>query len=378
MSRPRTRMTRSGSESWREPASPPAPPHAGRRPASSVASAVERVLRESAGTELPSLAPDAEFRSAVREVGRILEADDEALPALHGTTPAEKAVVRLAVDRIRHALLADATTEDAPILLPVLRRLDAIRSAATAARDERLAAQLSGSGALDLVIEVAHDLRSPLTSIMFLSETLRRGQSGPINDVQRQQLGIIYSAALGLVSVANDLMDLARDGDPGALPDFAPEPFSLAETLESVHNMIRPMLEEKRLRLVYNLPTDDIRLGKAFPLHRTLLNLVTNAIKFTDEGHIEVVIRDIRGARVHVSVRDTGRGMDEETVRSIYETFRRGQTRTGYRFSDTGLGMSLCRRMVEVMGGELHVTSEQGKGTRFWFEIDLPPADRGD
>lgn len=346
-------------------------------PPADVSAAVDRILEGldgEADADAPVAASASHLRSAVLEVAAHLERPGEA-PTLEGRTAAEKAVVRTAVDRVRGALLDRADSGDAEDVLEVLKRLESIRRAAASDRTGDVAAQLSGSEGLNLVIEVAHDLRSPLNSIMFLSEALRSGQSGPTTDLQRQQLRIIYGAALGLLSVANDLMDMAREGDPSEISDFAAEPFSLAALLESVHTLVRPMLEEKGLRLDVRLPQGDLRVGRKLPLSRALLNLVTNAIRFTDQGRIDVVVRETGESRLEFSVRDRGRGMEPAAIESVYDTFRRGKTETGYRFSEAGLGLSLCRRMVGIMGGTLLVESERGRGTRFWFEVDMPEAE---
>ncbi|MGH7444246.1 MAG: sensor histidine kinase, partial [Longimicrobiales bacterium] len=236
-----------------------------------------------------------------------------------------------------------------------------------------LPARLAGPEGLDLVVEVAHDLRSPLTSIMFLAETMRKGQTGAINDVQKKQLGIIYSAGFGLLSVATDMIEMAR-GD--SQRDVEPASFSLSEVFESVRAMVATMAEEKGLDLEFVVPENDLRTGRAVALSRVLLNLVTNAIKFTDEGFIEVTARARGRNRVVFSVRDTGPGIGETRRSCLYQPFRRRAQGTGFRVSGTGLGLSICRRLVESMGGTLQVESDPEWGTRFSFELQLPVAPR--
>jgi hypothetical protein len=148
-----------------------------------------------------------------------------------------------------------------------------------------------GANAAELVVELAHDLRSPLTSIMFLSETLRRGQTGQVNDVQRQQLGIIYSAALSLTTIASDLIDLGREDTFLTAEAASPRP-SRSEVFDSVRAMVAPMAEEKRLDLLTLGPDHDLRLGNAVSLGRVLLNLTSNAIKFTETGYVEIVAQE--------------------------------------------------------------------------------------
>ncbi|MFW6331457.1 MAG: sensor histidine kinase [Gemmatimonadota bacterium] len=288
-----------------------------------------------------------------------------------GERAADLALQRRLLDLLRRELLQGAEGAKESELLTTLSRIETVQAKLEPKRHQSMASMLMGVNSRDLVVELAHDLRSPLTSIMFLAETLRKGQSGEINDVQRQQVGIIYSASLNLVSIASDLIDLAREGDFVTEP-YEPEPFSLAETFDSVHAMVAPMAHEKRLHLHFYSPDRDTRLGSAARLSRVLLNLAANAIKFTETGRVEVVAVERGPSCIEFSVRDTGRGMDEKTLDNLFQPFRRSESQTGFQFSGTGLGLSICRRLVEVMGAELHVESRPGYGTRFFFELEMP------
>src|SRR5205823_2216138 len=171
-----------------------------------------------------------------------------------------------------------------------------------------LAACLSGPHGLDLVVELAHDLRSPLTSILFLAEALQQGQGGPVTGEQARQLGLIYSAALCLCATASDVLELARGGQ--RLVDRAPAPFSVAEVFGSVRSMILPIAEEKRLEVRLVHPVPERRTGHERALSRVLLNLATNAVKFTDSGFVEIAAFPVGARRLEFSVRDTGNGID--------------------------------------------------------------------
>src|SRR5438093_5436014 len=164
-----------------------------------------------------------------------------------------------------------------------------------------LASCLTGPNGLELVVEMAHDLRSPLTSILFLAESLRSGPNGPTSDAQRRQLGLIYSAALCLCTAANDVLELARGGD--RLADKDPRPYSIVEVFGSVRDMVQPVAEEKGLALGPQPARPDWRLGHARALSRVLLNLVTNALKFTDRGFVELSARALDDTCVEFSVR---------------------------------------------------------------------------
>ena len=213
--------------------------------------------------------------------------------------------------------------------------------------------------------------RSPLTSILFLSETLQRRLSGDLNELQHRQLGLIYSASLGLSELASDLIELARGGN--RLAESEPTPLSLSEVMESVRDIVRPMAEEKGLDIRLLPPENDHRLGHPLALSRVLLNLTTNALKFTDSGFVEVVARETNQTRVEFSVRDTGRGISPAALERLYAPFRRTNQGDGYAFSGTGLGLALCRQLVAVMNSTLHVETRANWGTRFFFDLDLDP-----
>jgi signal transduction histidine kinase len=257
-------------------------------------------------------------------------------------------------------------------LLRMLTALEQVSQRLEADWSQHFADRLSGPDGLELVVEVAHDLRSPLTSILFLAETLQRARSGPVNPVQERQLGLIYSAAFGLSSVASDVIELARGGD--RLVDLDPIPFSVTDILESVRDIVQPIAEEKSLAVRLTPPEADFRIGHPVALSRVLLNLTTNALKFTAEGFVEVIAREAGGRAVEFSVRDTGRGIPPQSMATLYEPFRRRQKPGEYAFSGSGLGLSICRKLVEAMGSTLGVETAAGYGTRFHFVLDLPLA----
>jgi signal transduction histidine kinase len=235
-----------------------------------------------------------------------------------------------------------------------------------------LASCLTGPDGADLVAELAHDLRSPLTSILLLAEALQNEQGGAVTDAQRRALGLIYTAALSLWSTASDVVEFARGGSH--LEHSDPGPCSVFDLFASVHNMILPIAQEKGLevRLVYPVP--EWRVGHALALSRVSLNLATNAVKYTDAGFVEIAARPIGPARLEFSVRDTGPGIDPATLKTLYQPFPRRQSAARHHFSSAGLGLAICRKLVKTMGSELRLETRPGWGTRFFFELDLPPA----
>src|SRR6266513_1259209 len=257
-------------------------------------------------------------------------------------------------------------------LLPLLVAMERVRVTIQPNWAQTFAQQLSGNDGLALLMDVAHDLRSPLTSILVLAETLQRGQSGPVNDVQSRQLGLIYTAALGLSSVASDIIEFTQGGDQ--LVDQEPSAFSVTAILKSVHDIVRPIAEAKRLSVHLIAPTHDQRLGQAVALSRVLLNLTTNALKFTDEGSVELGAVELEegSERIRFSVRDSGRGIPPEKLMTLFQPLRNEVGRDGQLFSQSGLGLAICRQLTSAMKSELQVESQIGDGTRFFFDLDLP------
>jgi len=258
-------------------------------------------------------------------------------------------------------------------MLAMLGAIERVREAIEPDSARQLGTRLAEPGGLDLVVEIAHDLRSPLTSILFLSETLQNGQSGEVNEIQRRQLALIYSAALGLSGLVSNAIELAR----GGLFDNQPCPFSITQTLEAVQDMVRPMAEEKGLGVHLRPPTGDLRIGHPVALSRALLNLTCNALKFTEHGFVEVAAVATDDIHVEFSVRDTGAGIDPQALNRLYQPFRRSRGRMGFTFSGTGLGLAITRKLCSAMGAELEVETGATWGTRFHFVVALPPTAEG-
>ncbi len=342
-----------------------------------ILAALTAVSRQVAGEWGGTLRVDA---ASMEEVTRHASGLEAALRASleTGSIPGELAATHLTrrlLRRIQATLLAELRALDPPpdgkSLLQLMQSLEEVTRAMEPRWDQRFSDRLSGPDGLELVVEVAHDLRSPLTSILFLAETLQRGRSGPVTPLQERQLGLIYSAAFGLSSVASDVIELARGGD--RLVDMEPLPFSLSDILLSVRDIVQPIAEEKGLEVRLIVPEGLIRVGHSVALSRVLLNLTTNALKFSDTGFVEIRATEGAGDQVEFVVRDTGRGIPPEAMEMLFEPFRRRQKERDYAFSGSGLGLSICRKLVEAMGGQMQVTTAPGEGTRFHFSLALPP-----
>ena len=259
-------------------------------------------------------------------------------------------------------------------VLDVIKAMERVQHVIDEDAAHRFGARLSGQDAQQLVVEMAHDMRSPLGSILILAERLRYGSAGGLTPIHERQLGLVYSAAFGLSALAGDVIELARGGT--TLMEQAPMPFLVSDVLQSIMDILRPMAEEKRLVVRCVGPEADLRVGYQAALNRVLLNLATNAIKFTNVGSVDVSCRQIDRNRIEFSVKDTGRGIPPHVMSHLFEAFRQRQITGDYAFSSAGLGLSICKKLIAAMGGELGVETELEKGTRFHFVLDLPQGSR--
>ncbi len=258
-------------------------------------------------------------------------------------------------------------------LLAALRKLETVRKGSLPREAQEFSSRLSDPDGFELLVEVAHDLRSPLTSITFMAETLRAGYSGELSDLQKNQLGLVWSAAFGMMGVFSDLMDLAKDR--ANMLDESPGPFSISGVFEELRQMVEPMVVVKGIDLRMEPPIHERVIGHRMALFRVLLNLTTNAIKFTEEGFVSVTAKTVDRDRVEFSVRDSGRAIAEEAQDALYEPFKKARDRRGYFFSGSGLGLSIARRYLRAMDSDLAFETKPGWGTRFHFDLDLSTAE---
>lgn len=243
---------------------------------------------------------------------------------------------------------------ETPVLEPPTEQDDADRA-------------LRGARALELVVELAHDLRSPVSAILALTELIEGGfDAKPLSAGQKRQLGLIRSAALSLTTTASDVMALARRG--GGLVDPQPVNFSIDAVLRDVQAMLSPIAEQRGLDLVIRTSGRTERVGHPRAVGRVILNLATNALRYTNEGRVEISVKPRAGDCVEFSVADTGPGLPPEGASVTPDETR--------AFSTSGLGLMICRRVLKELGSELESESSRGVGTRFWFALELPEVTR--
>jgi signal transduction histidine kinase len=314
----------------------------------------------------------ADLLDRLADLVRVIAGVDD-VSRYHELVLTEAALTHWLLDELRDAVVREwALFSPAPAgeeMITMLQAFERVRGELATSADQRLARLLTSFRGLDLLVELAHDLRSPLTSIIFLSEALRQQQSGRINPLQSRQLGIIYSAALGLVSMATDVIELVR-GD--RLIADTPTSFSLEEILDSIRDLVDPMAEAKGIAMHMEVPVTAQREGHPVALSRVLLNLTTNALKFTERGSVALSVRERGPSKVEFSIRDTGPGLDFRAGDPL-SAIRLNASGDRHGFSGSGLGLAICRRLLASMGSDLRYESRPGEGTTFFFELDLPP-----
>jgi len=215
---------------------------------------------------------------------------------------------------------------------------------------------------------MSHELRTPLNSILGFTSLMREGMAGPLTDEQRRQLGFVHGSGEHLLALINDLLDLSRI-ESGRM-DVAVAPFDFSAVAAEVGVSLKPLLSHKGLRMEFGVPGSLPMVGDRRKCFQVLLNLANNAVKFTEHGGVRIEA-GTRDGRLHASVVDTGIGIRTEQVKLLFEAFRQLDGSPRRLYEGTGLGLHLCRKLLDLMGGDIQVHSEFGAGSRFSFSVPL-------
>ena len=209
---------------------------------------------------------------------------------------------------------------------------------------------------------MSHELRTPLNAIIGFTDLIMSGIYGKVNNKQYEKLERVKINAEHLLNLINDILDLSKI-EAGRMELF-PERFKVNSLIEEIKSSVEGLVQEKGLELRVNL-FDEIEANlDPRKFRQIILNLVSNAIKFTKEGYVEISLKK-RDGEFEVAVKDTGIGIKEEDLKHIFDEFRQVDGSTAREFGGTGLGLSISKKLTELMGGRIEVESKYGKGSTF-------------
>ena len=221
----------------------------------------------------------------------------------------------------------------------------------------------------EFLANVSHELRTPMNAILGFNELILDGIYGDVPPDVKVPLTDIQNSGKHLLRLINNVLDLSKI-EAGRM-ELTPTEYLAQDTVERVRASLGSLAAQKGIDFVTAVPPDlPTALGDAGRITQCLMNLAGNALKFTREGRVEIAV-ELRGDLLYYRVTDTGIGIAQDQLDTIFAEFRQGDATITREFGGTGLGLSITKKIVELHGGRIWVESELGKGSSFWFMIPL-------
>ncbi|RUO73374.1 response regulator [Idiomarina ramblicola] len=251
--------------------------------------------------------------------------------------------------------------------------ISGIKSVAEEMEKAKETAERANQSKGEFLANMSHEIRTPINAIVGMANLCLKTE---LSQKQKRYIKVIDSSSQALLGVINDILDFSKI-DAGKLT-VERIPFDLQDVLTSLADMFAYRAYDKDLEFIINLPANiPTRLiGDPLRLNQVLVNLISNAIKFTEDGEINVAVNLLDSSQdsvlLRISVTDTGIGMDEEQRANLFKAFTQADTSTTRKYGGTGLGLAISRRLILLMGGDIGVTSASGQGSTFYIEVELP------
>lgn len=278
------------------------------------------------------------------------------------------------VCRLQLQLIPISDSSDAPVMVLVEDVTEAHRSEQQLINDKHRAERASVAKSRFLA-NMSHEIRTPMTGLLGMVSLMEQTE---LSEEQSNFLRVIQSSSEHLLSIVNDILDISKI-EAGKLT-LEEEAFDLARMIETLLDMVGSKAQEKKLVMQSFIDDDapQLLVGDSIRLRQILMNFLTNAIKFTERGHVllrVVVVRHLPSA-VHLrfSVEDSGIGIRADRAMTLFDEYVLGHDQLSTAAGGTGLGLSICKRLAELMGGQVGVVSTPGIGSNFWFDITLSVA----
>jgi PAS domain S-box-containing protein len=268
--------------------------------------------------------------------------------------------------------LSPLETEEGVLVSGAIRDITERRTIERVLNDKNVELQKAADAKNRFLATMSHELRTPLNAVLGFTGTLLMKLPGPLTPAQEKQLRTIQSSGRHLLSLINDLLDLAKI-ESGKV-ELKLEPVECGRVIEEVAASLKPMAEAKGLRLLVDIPDPRITIRTdQRALSQIVINLTTNAIKYTDQGEIAIGLESRRQKRTVstiIRIRDTGRGVSSEDQAKLFHAFSQIDTGGRGRPEGTGLGLHLSRKLADLLGGRIEFETAVGKGSTFFLIVD--------